>query len=242
MNSDNLQNPPPLCLLPNVQRALEEALERPGLVLFTGPTGSGKSTTIEVLLAQRGTLAAKRSSSTHFPDLSYVGDIRTPASARNAVEQSTGRVVVGVLRSGESRGVIGRFADMGIHLTVTPPGSLTIATQRLCRRLCQFCKHPVAISGSEILSAQLAERGFELSDHFVFSPTGCPRCEGLGYAGWIPLFEVLVLTDTQDFIGEGLEDRMTSRADLANDATVKLIGGATSLEEVRRVLPISSQE
>ncbi len=236
-----------LGMLPGADSALREAFAlTSGLVLLTGPTGSGKTHTANVLRGstQRECLAVSPHLESSEPgmqpkgaEILFVGDIRSPTAAVWATAMSRRSLVVAVLRSGESRGAPGRLLEMGVSAEALLAGMMTVMTQRLCRRLCVECRAPMGAPLSAFQKAQVGH-AFELAGRHSHMPVGCPVCGGTGYRGWVPIYEVLVLdAKAAHADGDGLGDAMISRMSLSDHAAIRVLTGETSLAELCRVLP-----
>ncbi|MBI2637350.1 MAG: type II/IV secretion system protein [Candidatus Sungbacteria bacterium] len=147
-----------------------------GLVLITGPTGSGKSTTLYTLLKEidRESLNVVTledpveyfmpgiNQSQVRPEINYdfasglrsisdvimVGEIRDKETAQLAVHSAlTGHLVLSTLHTNNSIGVIPRLIDMGVDPFLLPSTLAIAVGQRLARRLCPESRKTVPIEG-----------------------------------------------------------------------------------------------
>jgi CheY-like chemotaxis protein len=95
-----------------------------GLILVAGPTGHGKTTAIEKVLADPACP----------PNVLFVGDLRGDLdAARHAVSASRSRVVVAVLRIPRAAGSFRRFVDMQVPADAVAEVSLQAFSTRLIR-------------------------------------------------------------------------------------------------------------
>jgi general secretion pathway protein E len=217
---------------------LRDAVNRDrGLLLFCGSAGGGKTTTKDALLdSVKGgrpatSLTAIRSSpgsKLSAVTVVDVGDIRDSDAAQTAVEMAQTRLVLGVLRSGRSHGVRARLSAMGVPDEVMARVSIVVATQQLCRRLCEACKVPMAPSGEALELLGLRPSMLALSGGYVYAPGKCEACKE-GYDGHVAIFEVL----SDSIPGDAAAG---APGGLATDGLLKLVSGMTSLAELRRVL------
>ncbi|MDR0736453.1 MAG: GspE/PulE family protein [Zoogloeaceae bacterium] len=242
MKSDpNRQKLDALGLPPAMTKQLRDALSHPhGIILVTGPTGSGKSTTlycalreldadslniltaedpIEQLIpgvsqvqvnAKVGFGDALRSFLRHDPDVILVGEIRDLDTANVALKAA----------------VTGHMVLSTLH-TNSAPGAVT----RLCDIGCERFMLGATLRG--ILAQRLARmlcphcRREQQADAdalkllgqpddakiTIYAPGGCPRCLGSGYRGRIGLYEALwVDADIAQAISSGADEREIAAA------------------------------
>ena len=191
-------------------KVLEQASQTThGLILMVGPTGSGKTTTLYAILnalnsRERhiftienpveyqvsgitqvsvnpeqglGFAEALRASLRQDPDVILVGEIRDEETAEVAVKAAlTGHLVLSTLHSGDAVTAVQRLLNLGIASDLLADTLTLIVSQRLVRKLCL---------------------------HEEESPD-CPRCQGTGYAGRIPVYELLRVNRlVRDRIREG---------------------------------------
>ena len=189
-----------------------------GIVLVTGPTGSGKSTTLYSVLRELNTpdlnivtiedpveymlyginqvqvntkagltfAAGLRSILRQDPDIVMIGEIRDEETAQIAVRASiTGHLVLSTLHTNDAPSSVARLIDMGLEPFLVAESLSGIVAQRLVRRLCNSCKKKAEATDAE-LELLGADGPYEIYHH-----TGCPKCNGTGYAGRIAIHEVM---------------------------------------------------
>ena len=252
-----------------------------GMILTTGPTGSGKTTTLYTFLSDLNDGQSKiitledpieyklagvsqtqidtkagytfgsglRSILRQDPDIVMVGEIRDSETAEVAVQASlTGHQVLSTVHTNDATGAIPRLIEMGIQGFILADSLSAIIGQRLVRRLCQYCKVPVALTEDqkEIVTRELlkipAKSEIVIPEHIHFqTATGCAKCNGLGYKGRVGVYEVLSVTDglrellskehisTMDVRKVANEEGMIT---MLQDGIIKAIDGLTSIEEL----------
>jgi len=183
-------------------RRLRRLLELPfGMILATGPTGSGKTTTLYALLqslcdqtmnvvcledpveyrvpgfhqveinTRAGLTFATglRSILRQDPNVIMLGEIRDTETAEIAVRAAmTGHRVFSSLHTGDAVSALVRLLDMGVESYLAASAVSGVIGQRLVRAACQHCQQNVE----------------------------CSVCQGTGYGGRIPIFEILIMDDT----------------------------------------------
>ncbi len=266
---------------PATLAALHLLLARPeGIILVTGPTGSGKTTTLYsmlnhindesinimtledpveypmALIRQSSVNAAVkldfangiRSMMRQDPDVILVGEVRDQDTAEMAFRAAmTGHQVFSTLHTNSALGAIPRLLDIGIQPDIMAGNIIGIVAQRLVRKLCPHCKiasEPDA-DARRLLGAALAQA----TDGQLYRAGGCPACDGQGYSGRMAVMEVLRFTNDLD----DLIVRHASRRELethargagfstiADDAIERVLQGATTLEEVARVVDLTTR-
>lgn len=264
------------------QKRVMAAINKPqGMILTTGPTGSGKTTTLYTFLSHLNDGQSKiitledpieyklagvsqtqidtkagytfgsglRSILRQDPDIVMVGEIRDSETAEVAVQASlTGHQVLSTVHTNDATGAIPRLIEMKIQGFILADSLSAVIGQRLVRRLCQYCKVPVALTEEqkEIVTQQLqkipATSEIIIPQHIHFqTSTGCPKCNGIGYKGRIGVYEVLAVTDglrdllakehisTMDVRKVANEEGMLT---MIQDGILKAIDGLTSIEEL----------
>ena len=258
----------------------DHAIRMPyGFVLVTGPTGSGKSTTLYATLAEISTIeknvitledpverrmaginqvqmnnragmtfaAALRSVLRSDPDIVMVGEIRDSETAKIAVEAAlTGHLVLSTLHTNDAPGAVTRLDEMGVEPFLTASSLVGVLAQRLVRRLCPKCKEEYEISHAELkkIVPDLETYGYNQPSYKLYKAKGCLTCNNTGYKGREAVFEFLTVTEEMKRL---ILDRatITEVRDLAvkqemktlkDEGLYKMMEGATSLEEVLRVI------
>ncbi len=237
-----------------------------GIILITGPTGSGKSTTLYAALNQLADsetniltaedpvemtvsgvsqvqvsgktsfAQALRSFLRHDPDVIMVGEIRDNETAEIALKAAlTGHLVFSTLHTNSALESIPRLTDIGVEPYLVASTLLCVIAQRLVRKLCNHCRLPVKVSNEQAVT-------FECPDsQLIYSPKGCAHCQGVGYAGRMPLFEVLWVDSilSEAIASRQSQAKLRKRANsfisLAEDGRDKLLQGITSLDELQRL-------
>ena len=254
---------------------LRAALAKPyGIILVTGPTGSGKTTTLYAALSELNSGARKiltiedpieyrlagvvqmqvnqaidlsfatalRSFLRQDPDVMMVGEIRDLETAQIAVQAAlTGHTILSTLHTNTAVGAIARLIDMQVEPFLLSSTLNAVLAQRLVRRLCPACREAYPPS-----AAQLAVLGIAEGDgRPFFRPIGCGSCGRSGYRKRIALIELLTVDEAvAGMILARVDARAIAAAAQASgalapmlaDGIAKLHAGATSFEEVLRVV------
>lgn len=253
---------------------LQQALHQPhGLFLVTGPTGSGKSTTLYAALASldrqgqniitvedpveyqlpgisQVTVKPKigltfacclRSILRQDPDTIMVGEIRDRETASMSIQAAlTGHRVFSTLHTNTAVGAVTRLLDMGVEPYLVASALQAVAGQLLVRRLCPHCKKVYEVGESDWESRYLRLK----EPHILYRAEGCEKCRHTGYAGRLPLQEVLVVTGAlRRGISQNRNEgelaamaRQEGLQSLWEDGREKVLLGETSCAELLRVL------
>ncbi len=245
-----------------------------GMVLVTGPTGSGKTTTLYGALSEirspedkiitiedpveyqlkgitqipinekKGLTFARglRSILRHDPDKVMVGEIRDPETAQIAIQSAlTGHLVFTTVHANNVFDVLGRFLNMGVEPYQFISALNCVLAQRLVRRICDACKHPVTVD-----PALLAESAIDpalLVGRTLYEGAGCIECGGTGFKGRMAICELLDLTDhIREIILEKRPISEVKRAAkeqgmrlLRESAVERVTEGLTTLKEINKV-------
>jgi type II secretory ATPase GspE/PulE/Tfp pilus assembly ATPase PilB-like protein len=216
-----------LGLAPDVTQVLRQAGRAPhGIFLVTGPTGSGKTTTLYALLetftgSPKKVLSVEDPVEYHFEHVSQTQvapalGLTFAAALRSFLRQDPDVILVGEIRDPETAAVAIQAAMTGhlvlasIHandaLAVLPrlldmgvePYQLAAAFRgAVAQRLVrQLCPHC-----REPATPNEAELAFVANQSLaaplrVFKPQGCPRCKGSGFRGRVPVAEAFLTNET----------------------------------------------
>ena len=213
-----------LNLSPKQIGTLAEAMGRDqGLILVTGPTGSGKTSTLYALLNSinadniniqtiedpieyeveglnqtqtdpingidfaEGLRRLMRAD----PDVILIGECRDQETANSAVNAAlTGHLVLTTLHANDSLRAVSRLISMGIPPYLLADSLALSQAQRLVRRLCAYCKHPVPITPEIRAIFALNRVAIPPETMFIYEKHGCPECHEAGYKGRMALMEM----------------------------------------------------
>ena len=246
-----------------------------GMVLVTGPTGSGKTTTLYSALQHLNQADTKiitvedpveyrldrinqvqvnpkigldfarvlRTTLRQDPDIILVGEMRDRETVEIGLRAAiTGHMVFSTLHTMSALATVHRLLDMGAPGYMIAAAVHGIVAQRLLRRVCENCAHPVQADAHEaaLLRAQF---GPEAAAARFRSGSGCTYCNLTGYRGRIAVYELLEIDRTlTDAIRDGdlakLESAARGRSgfvSLGRSALDLAIRGVTSISEALAV-------
>lgn len=260
--------------------AIKMMLAKPeGVILVTGPTGSGKTTTLYSVLSHINTEAINimtmedpveypmpmirqtsinesakmgfaegiRSMMRQDPDVILVGEIRDDVTAEMAFRASmTGHQVFSTLHTNSAVGSIPRLQDLGVIPDILSSNLIGIIAQRLLRKLCESCKK---VKTAEELECILLGIDPDAGPVSIYQQVGCKLCDQTGYRGRTSIVEILRINDdlrklitqntpAHELMKSAVVDGFKS---LADDASRRVIDGTTSLEEITRVVDLTSR-
>jgi type IV pilus assembly protein PilB len=215
---------------------LREALDHPhGIVLVTGPTGSGKSTTLYAVLRELDAnalniLTAEDPVEQVVPGISQVqvsGKVGFAGALRSFLRHDPDVILVGEIRDFDTADVALKAATTGhmvlstLH-TNTSVGAITRLADIGCERFLvgatlhgiiaqrlvrMLCPHCRQARPATAEEGKLLGVD-EMDDCTLYEPKGCPRCLGSGYRGRLGLFEALWLDgDLAERISNGAGER-----------------------------------
>jgi type IV pilus assembly protein PilB len=195
-----------------------------GAVLVTGPTGSGKSTTLYAALNEinqptRKIITVEDPVEYQLPGIVQVGvnpraGLTFASGLRSMLRADPDVIMVGEIRDAETAKIAVESALTG-HLVLTTlhtndaPSAITRLTEMgiepflsasavvavVAQRLVrQLCTY--CKKRAMLSTSSLAKAGFQVAfDLEAYDPVGCNRCGGSGYKGRTGLYEVMAMTD-----------------------------------------------
>jgi general secretion pathway protein E len=209
---------------PQALRAYREALNRPnGIILVTGPTGSGKTTTLYASLIELNT--PDRKVLTVEDPIEYQLDGVNQVQIKPQIGLSFAHVLRSMLRHDPDVIMIGEIRDLEtaqIAIQAALTGHLVLSTlhtnnaaSTLTRLLDMGVEDYLLPSTLNGIVAQrlvrrlcdqcrepyaplpelLAQLGLEGQSLQFWRPTGCAACSQTGYSGRISINETLIMTD-----------------------------------------------
>jgi len=241
---------------------LREAIRAPeGMILVTGPTGSGKTTTLYSMIRQMlspeiNIVTIENPIEYQIEGVSQV-DINnkqglTFASVlRSILRQDPDVILVGEIRDRETAEIAFQAAQTGHLVLSTVHTNDTVST--LTRLTELGVEHHVLASSLVAVIAQRLARTVCPSCAAEASPAGsegCATCRGTGFASRTGLYEVLRVTAAMKKQIEAKASetalRALARAEgmtlMREDALSKIANGATTTAEVSRVVQLECRE
>jgi general secretion pathway protein E len=242
-----------------MQAQLLDLVERPtGIILVTGPTGSGKTTTLYAALsridrASRNVMTIEDPVEYHLEGISQMQvnakrGVTFATGLRALLRQDPDVILVGEIRDAET-------AQLAVQASLT--GHLVLATLHTndapsaITRLMDIGVEPYLITSS--LLATLAQRLLRRrcpacqgagAVPAADAPGRCETCFGMGYKGRLAVYELMQMTDELRQLTAQRTDAITlyesaKRAGFSpmrDDALEKVKRGLTDEAEVYRVL------
>ncbi len=207
------------------RRVYETSYRKPyGAILVTGPTGSGKSTSLYATLNEINSVEKKiitiedpveyRMDGINQMGVNRRAGLTFAAGLRSMLRADPDVIMVGEIRDGETARIAIEAALTG-HLVLTTlhtndaPGAI-VRLQKMgiesfltasavdcvvAQRLARkLCD--VCKKAAVMPKKALVDAGYDVDgDLTVFEPVGCARCVGSGYRGRIGLYSVMVMSE-----------------------------------------------
>jgi type IV pilus assembly protein PilB len=226
-----------------------------GIVLVTGPTGSGKTTTLYAVIRRIGSpriniVTVEDPVEYQIPGINQVQvhpaiGLDFAASLRAILRQDPDVILLGEIRDRETAEIAFRAAMTG-HLvlsTLHTPDAVSSVTRLIDLGIPRYV-------ASSTLSGVIAQRLVRTLCRQCSGNRGsrgddyCPVCRNEGYSGRIGIFEVLTFSPVlREMVASGsseeslrrrsIEEGMTT---LLADGMAKIDQGKTTREEIRRVI------
>ncbi|HLE10782.1 MAG: hypothetical protein A2504_11555 [Bdellovibrionales bacterium RIFOXYD12_FULL_39_22] len=193
-----------------------------GIILVTGPTGSGKTTTVYSMLnyinsMERNIITVEDPVEYHFNLINQVqinpkAGLTFPSSLRSILRQDPDVIMVGEIRDEETAQIAVKAALTGHLVISTIHTNDAVAT---VQRLVDIGIEPYIVSSAllGVVAQRLVRKicphcGIEIKDPTkvnnyieediiatvgkVIRATGCEHCHNVGYQGRMPVFEVFI--------------------------------------------------
>ena len=243
---------------PGVLRTFVDLLRRPqGLILVTGPTGSGKTSTLYAALnllvnETINVVTVEDPIEYRIPGINQVAvsdksGLSFAVGLRAILRQDPDVVMVGEIRDLETAHVAFQAAQTGhlvlatLHTNDAPSAVTRLVDMGVPGYL-------VASSVIGVLAQRLARRVCScrnVQDDGPATDSGCPACRSTGYRGRLALHELLVMTPAVRRAIRGHADadlvcdvaRNEGMHTLFEDGLLKVADGITTEQEIRRVVP-----
>jgi len=248
-------------------KKLTDSMERPeGLILITGPTGSGKTTTLYSMLAHKSderinimTLEDPVEYPMAMLRQTTVNEqvkLDFSSGIKSILRQDPDVILVGEIRDGEVAEMVFRASMTGHQVYSTLHANSAAGA---IARLKDIGVTPSIISDSviSIVGQRLVRKlclncrvtASEPTDEgqcFTHKPGGCDSCNSQGYRGRIAVIEVLRFNDViRDLVVSDANVSAISEyaaqqgySNLPMEAMKLVYGGVTSITEVSRVIDI----
>ena len=204
------------------EKVFDNILSNPhGIILVTGPTGSGKSTTLYTSLSELNTedvniITVEDPVEANINGINQVqvnnkADMTFAAALRSILRQDPDIIMIGEIRDGETAGIAVQAAITG-HLVVS-----TLHTNSAASTITRLIDMGIEsyIAGDAVvgvIAQRLVRRlcttckqprlvedeervqlgvSADEEDVIIYEPQGCPLCNETGYAGRIGVYEMM---------------------------------------------------
>lgn len=241
--SESSQTLDELDLEPSVHEALEAFLARSsGMMLLTGPAGSGKTTTIYACLRRIAAQGGRHVITIEDPaeqivpgimqtEVNEAAGLDFAKAARHLLRQDPQVLVIGEIRDNETAGIAIRAAMTG-HLVIA---TLHAGSCRgVFERLLSMCDDRTAVAGATelVLNQRLIRRLCR-----DCGGSGCDACLQAGYSGRAPIAEFIQPSDEiRASIRNGELARIAPGISLARAAAALREQGLVDQREITRII------
>lgn len=219
------------------EERLDNILLNPhGIILVTGPTGSGKSTTCYTILNELNTeevniITVEDPVEANVDGVSQVqvnpkAELTFASALRSILRQDPDIIMIGEIRDGETAGIAVKASITG-HLVISTLH--TNSTSASITRLIDMGVEPYLIGDSVvgIIAQRLVRRlcaackmkkeaspkekkllGIpEEESQIIYEPCGCVVCGGIGYKGRTAIYEIMTISNR---LRASIHDRVTA--------------------------------
>lgn len=233
---------------PDAQAAIDEATSKPqGMILNTGPTGSGKTTTLYAILHKLNKPETKIITMENPVEYRIDGIEQIQVDPENqtafldilkgSLRQDPNIMMIGEIRDGESASIALQSAMTG-HLVLSTLHTNNAASAYA--RMIEIGVPPYLMAGTiNLIIAQRLVRKI----HDVCKGKGCEICNNTGFKGRVALVEVLKPTaEIEELIMRKASLREFEETakkigmkTMYQDGMEKIAAGITTVDEVNRV-------
>jgi len=177
-------------------------------------------------------------------DVILVDEIRDVETGKIAIRAAnSGHMVMSTLHTNDAPQALTHLLDMGIKPFAIASAVKLVIAQRLCRRLCVFCKTERDVPDWMLMRAGFTKEEIPALKLYGPKQGGCEKCGGSGYKGQIGIYQVMPISEPiKRLILEGGNAVALAElahhegvADLRGSGLKKVKDGLTSLEEFERV-------
>lgn len=213
-----------LGLKPIEMQQFDHILKNPhGILLVTGPTGSGKSTTLYTALSELNTedvniITVEDPVEANIDGINQVqvnpkANLTFASALRSILRQDPDIIMIGEIRDQETAGIAVQASITG-HLVVSTLHTNSSAST--ITRLADMGVEPYLIADSVVgvIAQRLVRRlcpnckkphiiteeeaeilGVKTKEQMqIYEPCGCPQCDNMGYKGRIGVYEIMEMT------------------------------------------------
>ncbi|KUM00008.1 type II secretion system ATPase GspE [Chromobacterium subtsugae] len=245
--------------------SVDKLINQPhGILLVTGPTGSGKTTTLYAALSRLD--ASHTNIMTVEDPVEYHLDGVGQTQVNPKIDMSFAKALRAILRQDPDVVMIGEIRDLEtaqIAVQASLTGHLVLATLHTndaasaVTRLTDMGVEPFLLASSllGVMAQRLVRRVCpqckaphpvpleDEPDAIHYRPVGCPACGNSGYKGRYGVYELMLVDDTMQRLihDRASEQRLRDHAQrhgmrsLRDDGLRWVKAGETSLEEILRV-------
>ena len=183
----------------------DDILKNPhGIILVTGPTGSGKSTTLYTALSELNTedvniITVEDPVEANIDGINQVqvnnkANLTFATALRSILRQDPDIIMIGEIRDGETAEIAVRASITG-HLVVS-----TLHTNSTASSVARLEDMGIEsyIAGDAVVGVIASEKhmlGLNPDEPYtIYEPCGCKLCNGTGYYGRLGIYEIMKIT------------------------------------------------